>query len=132
MPQERRGKLPSREELQRFKDEHPSWSNVRIGAHFGTSGEAVRRKLGNSVPRSGPLLPWVVRQTHCNGNHLYRAILAYAKWRAGEELSDAEQVMRQRVEQRAVRSNAVLSYDPDEGFYWRSRRPDDDASVLAP
>lgn len=74
-------------------------------------------------------MPWVVRTEHSTG-WVYRAASAYGKWRVGRGVSPQEMKWARALEDWLIQNDAVLTYDYNEGFMLRNRRPGDREGLL--
>ena len=109
-------------------------SNVRVSR--SAIGMAISRYgLASAKPRPSyrEMIPWRVRWEHRMAWDV-RMLRLEARRRRGDALADKEKrdltVWRSRLDE----ANAVVIYEPDtdEGFFWVTRRPDDDDVVRRP
>lgn len=117
---------------------------LRALVEKGMSGSAIARELGVSATavnkrlqrlrekdqdRAAFLLPWAVRSEHADG-YVYRAVLAYGHRMRGEALNQRQRTELAELEAFLHQHDAVVTYDYNQGFMIRNRRPGDGPSLV--
>lgn len=99
------------------------------------TSEAIRQRIvkmrDKDQEREGFILPWQIRQEHANGGPIYKMVLAYGKHQKGHGLTPYELEQSRKLEQYLKDRDAVITYNKDEGFIVRNRRPGDGPGALA-
>jgi hypothetical protein len=125
------------EEIRHLMDQGLSAS--AIARHFTERGRRrtaqamalrVRKLRDQAAERANYILPWRIQDAHGSG-WVYKSALAYAKQRAGRGVTPDELKMSRELEYMLSERDAVLTYDYNQGFQIRDRRPDDGPGVLA-
>lgn len=117
--------LPPGEDLERRYELGESYRD--IADDYGTSRQAVFNKIHRLRQKRNTdhYLPWRIMERHRGRSTFARSALAHVKWSRGEKVTKEEQADANNLRATAERLDAVLIYDLDAGFCWRSRRPDD-------
>lgn len=130
----RRGKQPAvtDEQIQAFLDKGLNGSAIarQVGLTPQAISLRIKRLRADEADKQNYRLPWSVRVAHTTG-YVYRAVVAYAKYRRGEPLTERERQERVQLEEYLHREEAVVTYDYNRGFMLRGRRPSDGPSHLA-
>jgi len=110
-----------------------------IARHFTDRGRSitqqaislrVRKIRDKEEDRSKYILPWSVRSPAHTQGWVYRAAVAYGKRQSGRGISPQDVKLAKDLEAFLLRQDAVLSYDYNEGFVLRNRRPGDRDGLL--
>lgn len=135
-PRRRRGRAPSisDDEIQKLLDEGLNQSEIarwftERGRSITAQAISLRVKRIREDQKENYILPWAVRTVHSTG-FVFHAVVAYAKWRRGEALTDRQKTELRQLEQKLHELDAVITYDYHQGFVLRNRRPDDGPNLL--
>lgn len=103
-------------------------SGAAIGRHVGLTQQAINQRIKRireeAAGKAEFLLPWAVKQAHATG-YVHRAVLAYAHRQRGEALSPRARTELAALEEFLHEHDAVVTYDYNQGWQIRNRRPDD-------
>lgn len=114
------------DELWRLHEQGMSGSE--IARRTGRSAQAVNFRLKRIREQrqdtGNYLLPWAVKNAHATG-YVYRAVLAHAHRQRGEALTVRARTELAALEEFLHEHDAVVTYDYNQGWQIRNRRPED-------
>lgn len=121
--------LPSNAELLRMRAQDVPVQ--AIADQYEVTPQAVYYRLNQAKGGTvkDRLLPWQVQRKH-QGSIWHRCARAHAKWANGEAVTKEEKADATSLRDTAALLKSVLLYDPEVGFHWRDRTPDD-VDILA-
>lgn len=115
------------DDLWRMYSEH-GMSGSEIARRTGRTPQAINFRLKrlreNRVETNGYLLPWAVKAAHATG-YVHRAVIAYAHRQRGEALTLRQRTELEQMEMFLREHDAVITYDYNQGYAIRNRRPED-------
>lgn len=120
------------EEAARLHEQDPKENSyARLSERYSVTRQAVadrvkkyRERQNIEVVRQKPW-PWPVRNIHTQGSVLYESVLALRKMYDGEKLTNQETTRARGLLTFSAKMDVVITYDPERGFMWTSRRPED-------
>jgi len=129
--------LPSDRELQRLLDQGNSHQDI-VQYVFDTTGERVSRttvsaaisRAGLSKPQSRyqETIPWRVKVEHIR-DYPARMLRLLGRRMEGQVLNPTEANRLDSWLQQLLEDDAVVVYDPQSGFGYASRKPEDPTDV---
>lgn len=129
--------LPSDRELQRLLDQGYSHADI-VQYVFDTTGERVSRtsvsaaisRAGLSKPQSRfqETIPWRVKVEHIR-DYPARMLRLLGRRREGQPLNETENKRLDSWLAQLASDNAVVVYDPEQGFGYADRAEDDPVDI---
>lgn len=108
-------------------------SGSQIARQVGRTPQAINMRIKRireeEAGQSEYLLPWAVKQAHATG-YVHRAVIAYAHRQRGEAISSRARTELAQLEEFLHQHGAVITYDYNQGFMIRERRPEDGRRLI--
>lgn len=121
-------KLPDDDVLREHIEAGMSQGDIarKYGVRQQTVSIALRRATAEQADeeRELPPWPWVTKLPHRQGR-VYKAMVAYKRWSAGLSLTPDQMQLAKRLKEITDRWHCAVTYDPEMGFLYTNRRPED-------
>lgn len=115
------------EEATKLRDEE-GWSMQRLADRYGVTRQAVSKALAGvgDTAEKLPAWPWRLAMHHVSTpSTTYRMMLAYRRHANGRAVAKKELADAVALRKFAEANDVAISYNPDDGFHWVSRRQED-------